>query len=294
MGQSTSGALVAEKSVGMNMAGRFPRFERLAVYAGSSGSGNMPIATGIQVKPSSVVVEDTLGSQKHFAFSFDDASDLLANSVKFAMGFEGPALVQGNSLPAYAPGSPNTVTSTANGYSGRAAVFDKFSVLVLDVDLDEFELDGTRNAGITTCLWMRPTSRIDTLFTTLAGYGATAVLHYYAYFSDVSMSIDGTDTRAQPRSSGGLSGVAPWNHFCGSSALGGKTRLYRNGVRVGVRDSGLDLPTEFQGRFAIGASSDLSVYNQTGNDRGFGGYLDEIVVWGRQLSDAEITQVHGA
>jgi hypothetical protein len=294
MGQSTSGALVAENSVGMNMAGRFPRFERLAVYAGSSGSGNMPIATGMQVKPSSVVVEDTLGSHKHFAFSFDDASDLLANSVKFAMGFEGPALAQGNSLPVYAPGSPNAVTSTANGYSGRAAVFDKFSILVLNVEEDEFDLDGTLNSGITICLWMRPTSPIDTLFTTLAGYGATAVLHYYAYFSDVSMSIDGTDTRAQPRSSGELSGVAPWDHFCGSSALGGKTRLYRNGVRVGVRDSGMDLPTEFQGRFAIGASSDLSVYNQTGNDRGFGGHLDEVIVWGRQLSDAEIAQVHGA
>lgn len=72
------------------------------------------------------------------------------------MGFEGPAPVQGNSLPVYAPGSPNAVTSVPQGYSGRAASFDKFSMLVLNVEEEYFELDGTFNSSITICLWMHP------------------------------------------------------------------------------------------------------------------------------------------
>jgi hypothetical protein len=291
MGTSVAAPTVAERSVGMSMGGRFPKYERLAVYAASSGLGGAPPAVGVQIKPASVLVTNTLGSHKHLAFSFDDQTDMMANSVRFAMGFEGPALVQGNTIAKFAPGSPNTVVSMQGGHSGTAAQFDRFGMLVVNVDEDDFVLDGHMNSGITICLYVYPNGPIDTLFSTLAGYGATAKLNYYAYFADISMSLNDNDARAQPSSSGEPSGVQ-WDHFCGSSAHGGKTRLYHNGARVGTRDWGLLLPVDYQGPFAIGASSDVQVYNTTGNDRGFHGGIDEVVVWGRQLTDGEISVVY--
>jgi hypothetical protein len=43
--------------------------------------------------------------------------------------------------------------------------------------------------------------------------------------------------------------------------------------------------------FAVGASIDPVVFEQTGNDRGFGGVIDELKSWARQLTDAEIHDV---
>jgi hypothetical protein len=40
--------------------------------------------------------------------------------------------------------------------------------------------------------------------------------------------------------------------------------------------------------FGLGGSADLAVIQQTANNRGFGGELDGVGVWARQLSHAEV------
>ena len=303
-GTETTGAQpVAEKSTGMALAGAFPPFERVAIYAGSSGAGGTALAN-VALDAQSVSYHSLVDSHLHFAFDFDDASDFLANSARFGVGFDGPPLTQGDADPLYAAASPHAVvqapesgSGSGNNRSGFAASFDKRGMLLATTDDPALALDGVTNAGITACLWLYPNTPRDTLFTTLLSFGSSFALRFYAYFDDLSAMVDDADTRAHAVADGEIADSV-WTHACASSAQGGKTVVYVDGERIG--SSGLDAagavvapPVEFDGPLSVGASSDLSVFNATGNDRGFGGLIDDVAVWGRQLSDAEIRDVHG-
>ena len=276
---------VAEKSTGLSLAGEFPPYERVVVYMGSTGAGNIDLAFA-KVDPESVIFEDTLSSHKHFQFSFDD-TDFLRNSATFAIGFNGPSLVQANTNQIYATASPNTVVkTTGRSATNYAAAFDKQSMLILETENTLFDPAG----GLTVCLWMKPTVARDTLFTTLASYGSSFAVHYFAYFGDISVMVSNEDTRGAP-STAGLAANDAWSHFCGSFAVGGTTRLYKYGQLIGVGVNDVQLPLSWNAPFSIGASTDIVSQNVTGNDRGFGGLIDDVLVFGRQLSDAEVLKV---
>ena len=286
-GESPTASAIAEKSVGLSNSGSFPKYERVAVFCGSSGAGGIGTAD-IKFKPSSVIVSNTLDSHKHFGFEFDSQESFLHNSVKFGVGLEGPPLVQANSLAGYATASPNSAILDA---SAQAASFDQQSMLLFDPgSAASFHIDGSFNSGLTLCFRMKETMQVNTLFTTLAGYGSEFVIRYYAYFNDISVSLQGVDTRAFSGSDA-LASTVEMTRFCASSAFGGKTKLYKNGALVGVGQAGIQAAIPHQTLFSIGASSDLTVFTSTGSDRGFGGLIDTVALWGRQLSDLEIQSV---
>ena len=288
LGDNVQGAPIAQISASMSLSGDFPPYERVCVYMGSVGAGNIGIAN-VNVDPRSVTYDGTLSSHKHLDFKFDDQGDFLRNTAKFGIGFDGPPLTQANSNALYATASPNTATRVAGrSTTNYAASFDLHSMLTLSTDL--FVVDGIQNDGLTGCAWVNPTLARDTLFTTIFGCGDAFAMHYYAYFDDISVLVDGTETRALPHASANTE-LFTWAHFCVSfSTTGGHVRLYKDGQLVGSAVSTLDT-FGCSAPFSVGGSTDLESQALTGNDRGFGGMIDDVAVWTRQLSDQEVLQV---
>jgi hypothetical protein len=279
-----NGAIVGENSRGLEMAGDYPRYERVGVYLGRAhANGN--IASNFQVIHSSFTSASTVDSHKILGFDFD-STDLLANSVKFAIGFAGPALTQANALAAYASASPNAAIAVSGYASAGAAYFDRHAMLVLQADETALELDAVQNPGMTMCAWAKPTLPKNTLFTTIAGYGDELSIHYSAYFEDVSFHVNGAELRATPTSAA-VPPMHAWTHLCASVARSGRAHLYVNGTVVATSDGSQAVPV-LASPFGLGGSADLAIIQQTGNNRGFGGEIDGVRVWGRQLSHAEV------
>jgi hypothetical protein len=274
-----------EASVGLSLAGEFPRPEPCVVYAGKDDNGNI---ADVFVYADSLRVAKTVFSHRTFSFDFDDG--LLSNSVRFHMGFEAPSLTHASEIAAYSDASPSKAVLTAAGYAGSGAEFDRHSALVLQSS-EGFSVDGDVLTGFTLCLWMKRTLPLDTLYTTIAGFGSDVVVNYAAYFADVAFATRANQLRASPTSL--ADPKTHWTHVCASGAPGGNKILYINGTRVAAAELAPDTLVT-SSLFALGANIDPAVYAATGNDRGFGGVIDEVNGWGRQLSDREVEQVYTA
>ena len=281
-GQSVATYPAAETTAGLSLAGEFPKPELCTVYAAKDANGQI---SNVLVNTDSLVVSDTLGSHQTMGFDFE--TTLFKNDVRFHVGFEAPGLTRANEIVAYSAASPSAAVLSANGYHGSAASFDRHSALVLQSS-ESFLLDGQSLTGQTQCLWMKRTLALDTLYTTVGGFSNAASLTYYAYFAELSFTTAATGAlRATPAADPGTN----WAHVCVSIGIGGLEKLYVNGTLLASRaTSYTTVATSLP--FAVGASIDPAVFTATANDRGFGGLVDEVKVWGRQLSDSEVAHVY--
>jgi len=273
-----------EAATSLALQGEFPKHESVVVYAGSDNAAHGGSTADAMVDADSLAITETLGSHRSFAFSFD--SDLSRNDERFHVGLTAPALSHAADVAAYAATSPSRARLVASGYRGQAARFDRHSVLVMQTSPQQFLVDGADRTGSTLCLWAFEELPIDTLFTTLGGFGDAFALRFYAFYSDVSATILGANVRATTPS---LAHPSGWTHYCTSTAIGGQSVLYVNGTRVvsAPFDGAALTPTV---PFAVGGSVQPEVI-ALGTDRGFGGLIDSVVGWARQLSDVEVLQV---
>jgi hypothetical protein len=280
-GSKTNAEPTAEAHAGLSLAGEFPHHERQVFFASKSNNINGQ-PTGVLMDLDSIRIKGGIRSHQTMDFRFE-ANDLLKNSIRYHVGFQAPSLSHASQLASYATASPSTAIATTPGHAGGGVVFDRHSALVLQTS----EVYLTQ--CFTTCVWMKRTMQIDTLYTTILGFGEQLVLHYEAYFDDISLKLGDQTLRAAPTSL--ASPGTYWSHMCVSVApVGGEAVLYANGTRVGsaMREQQTAAPNV---PFAVGASIDPTVFQQTGNDRGFGGVIDDVKAWARQLSDFEIHQV---
>ena len=139
------------------------------------------------------------------------------------------------------------------------------------------------------CLWVKPTLPKNTIFPTLMGYGDELSIHYSAYFDDVSFHVNGAELRAASASAASPP-MHRWTHFCASVARGGRAHLYVNATLVATSESAQALPV-LASPFGLGGSADIGVMSSTANQRGFGGNLDSVKVWARQLSHLDVQSV---
>ena len=281
-GQAVTAYPVAETTAGLALAGEFPKPELCTVYAAKDANGEI---SNVLVDTDSLMISDTLSSHQTMGFDFD--TTLLKNEERFHVGFEAPGLTRANEVGIYATASPSAAVLSTDGYHGSAASFDRHAALILQSS-ESFLLDGQSLTGHTVSLWMKRTLALDTLYTTIAGFANAATLSYYAYFAELSFATAATGAlRATPAADPGAS----WAHVCVSIGIGGLEKFYFNGTLLASRATAYTALTASL-PFAIGASIDPAVYTATGNDRGFGGLIDEVAVWGRQLSDAEVAHVY--
>ena len=272
-----------EATAGLSLAGEFPHAEPCIVYAGKGSNGNV---AGVFIDADSIRIQNTVFSHRLLSFDFD--AGLLTNSIRFHVGFEAPSLTHASEIAAYAQSSPSKAVLTSDGYAGRAARFDRRAALVLQSS-ESFFVDSDFS-GWTLCLWAKRELELNTLHTTLAGFGSEAAINFAAYFNDLAFSTPDHQLRAAPPSAGEPG--SHWAHVCASLAVGGRKILYLNGTRVASAPAGAIAPATHP--LGLGASLDPQIYESSGSNRGFGGVLDEVHAWGRQLSDYEVRLVFGA
>jgi hypothetical protein len=269
---------LAEANAGLALAGEFPHNEKTVLFAGKGSNGGI---ADVFMDMDSLSFSNTADSQQTMDFKFDPGA-MMTNSIRFHVGFEAPSLVHASQLAAYAASSPSTAVAVATGYDGGGVEFDRHAALVLQSS-EEF-----LGKEFTLCVWMKRTLPLDTLFTTIGGFGEAFVVHYAAYFLDVSLGVGNEQLRASPTTL--AEPGTSWTHVCASYAVGGLRVMYINGTRVGSSPHAAP-PVSSQLPFAIGGSLVPTVFQQTGNDRGFGGIVDEVEAWDRQLSDTEVSRV---
>ena len=275
-GDSVQSEPISEANSGLALSGDFPRNEKSVLFV----AGFFGQFTNVLLDTDSIVFSNSLSSQLSMDFKFD-TNDMLKNSIRYHVGFEAHSLIHASQTLEASISSPSTAVSTPNGFHGYGISFDRHSALVLRSSQNFLTPE------FTVCAWAKRTLPLDTLFTTLFGFGEDFVVHYSAYFSDLSLGIGDSQLRASPTSlaTPGLE----WTHVCASTARGGNAIFYMNGTRVAATKLVEDVSSN--GYFSIGASIEASVYATTGNDRGFGGVIDEVKGWARQLSDSEIRNV---
>jgi hypothetical protein len=270
-------------------AGEFPHAEACAVFAGR-GTANVGAASVVLPNgAASVVVESTLESHLLMDVKFD--VDLFTNDAKFYRVSTSPPLSHARDVSSLAAVYDSRATLTS-GYSGNAALFDGESALV-SLTPNRLLPDGVDITGATICFWMRRLSSLDTLYPTLFAIGDAFALRFYAFYQDVSMVANGDTVRASGWLSQSAQPGLAWAHVCASTASGGRSVLYFNGTRVGesaVTQSWTGLTSSAVA--SVGGTGDPGV-TSGGHDRGFGGMVDELRYWGRQLSDSEVRAVYG-
>jgi hypothetical protein len=288
-GAVATGAPLEAAVAMLQEVGDFPHSEACLVYGGK-GTARTPASSVILPNgDASVVVENTLHSHLLMDVKFD--VDLFTNDAKLYRVSTSPPLSHARDVSSLAAVYDSRATLTS-GYSGNAALFDGESALV-SLTPNSLLPDGADVPASTLCLWLKRTGAVDTLFPTAAGIGDALALRRYAFYSDVTGAVNGVNVRGSAFMSTNAQPDDAWNHFCVSAAPGGFAYLYLNGTRVGASSS-TQTWTSMQSAasFAIGGSGDLAVV-ATGHDRGFKGAVDSVLVWGRQLSSAEIAVVAG-
>jgi len=272
----TEDGLVGEAVAGMSFVGAFSQPEPLVVWAGLNSNG---VARAL-VQPSSFHFYNTMESHLLCNFSFVDS--VLENSARFLKGFSSPLLEQASHIDAYSDVS----TVAAGKAPGFFASFNLKSMLLLRSEAEELQITDSNNPGYTACLWQRRLLSFDTLFTTLlSAHGLE--LRYTAYFDTIEANVYGTSVVGPSIPLGTLA------HVCVTvSKLGGNSgfaKLYVNGKSFSNASVMLpSAPTVTP--IAIGGTAEEAVL-ATGTERGFGGLIAKLLLFGRALSAYEVVGV---
>lgn len=267
--------MAGDNTAGMSFAGAFSQAEPVVAWGGLASSG---VATG-NLKPSSFFL--TEWEESHLLANFTFVGDILHNSIRFTQGFLAPPLVQASSVSAYS----SVATSNAILRPGEIGYgyFDLHSMLLLTLENSNIQPSGELNTGFSVCLKHKRTLPFNTLFTTLINaYGVS--LRYYAYFNTLQASVFGVD----------LNGPAlPLGvnvHLCITASKAGRAQFYVNGTRVA--NASVTFPTtSVITPLSIGGTAEEAVLTSTGNDRGVGGLIGGVLVYGRALSAVEVGQL---
>jgi hypothetical protein len=268
----------------LNVAGSFPRAERCVVYLGKST--NTRGVADVRVNVDTMAVDGTWRSTTTLATSFENG--LLQTDEKFFPSFSAPSLQHARDFTGFASKFA-TRAFLGPGHEGDAAWFSRDAALLLPTDANAFLPDGIDVTGLTACFWMQRQQPLDTLHPTLLSIGDAFAIRYFSFYHDIVVVVDGVTTRG--RTTADQQSAQPgtaWTHVCGSTAPGGLTALYINGAKVTTSTA----PTLWTTlttttRFSVGGDGDAALTY----DRGFGGRVDDVMVFGRQLSDAEVGSV---
>lgn len=274
--RTQNGLLAGEATAGMSFVGDFSEPEPLIIWAGLNANG---VAQAL-VQPTSFSFHGAL--QSHLLCNFSFVDSVLENSVRFLQGFSSPLLEQANQIEAYADVSTGLARKTPGGF----ASFNLKSMLLLRSESEQLQITDDNNPGFSACLWQRRLLSFDTLFTTLlSAHGLE--LRYTAYFDTIEANVYGTAV------SGPSIAIGTLAHVCvtvakleGSAAF---AKLYVNGT--GVSNASVVLPSApTVTPIAIGGTAEEAVL-ATGSERGFGGLIGNVLLFGRSLSASEVVQV---
>ena len=283
-GSTSAAPLFASSNAMLNVAGQFPRAERSVVYLGKAANTDTPLSN-VLVDMNSVRVEETAMSHLTIQATFDNG--LLTTDERFFQGFDAPSLQHGRDVI----GESTKFASRAALASDGRARFNRDAALLLTSSTSKFLPDGLDVTGLTACLWARRELSLDTLNPTLVSFGDAFAIHYFLFYDHLAVTVDGVATRGQTlaeqqRANPGTD----WAHVCASTAPGAYTILYINGSRSASSPSTATWTTlTTSAKFAIGGNGDPA----EARDRGFGGLIDDVMVFGRQLSDVEIKNLAG-
>lgn len=192
--------------------------------------------------------------------------------------------------------SSATLGSTGPMAGDASVCTDGESALIHNTIDSKFVMDGVSNTATTACLWANRTGSFDTLFPTLLdGVGS---IRFYAFFNDVSYHPHGlfsTNIRASPPHKANLLPTTGWTHICASASVGQPAKLYINGTLASHESE----PSVVAGQpaqrpIALGGSSDLQLHTGYSVDRGIKACMNHLVLWARELSDAEVFAVYSS
>jgi len=288
-GAVATGAPLEAAVAMLQEAGDFPHSEACMVYGGK-GTARTPASSVLLPNgDASVVVENTFES--HMLVDVDFDTDLLTNAAKFYKTSTEPPLSHAKDVSTLAAVYDSRATLTP-GYAGQAAHFDGESALVLQTP-NALLPDGADVTGATLCLWLKRDAPLHTLYPTAAGIGDALALRRYAFYQDESAVVNGFNVRGSAFMSTNAQPGLSWCHFCVSAAQASFAMLYMNGSLVG-KSASTQTWTSLQSSalFAIGGTAELAVV-AGGHARSFKGVIDEVKLFGRQLSSAEIAAVAG-
>jgi hypothetical protein len=266
----------------------FPEHEPALLYI---GYGAYKVKASFDPR---ITVDRTLlgGARAYFRVG---ASTIVPNSIT-ANGTTSTSLLPANGHALYNGmySSSPSISTDGPGLGLNSVCFDGSSALVHSVVDDRFVLGGY-NKALSTCAWVKRTAAIDSLFTTFVD--GSHQLRLYAWYDDASLLSHGSnaiDTRASPPSRADL-GLNVWRHVCGGASLDGPARLWVDGALVSAEtQSAVTEPSPATRPLALGGSSNLDLHTTWGIDRGAKACMSEVVVFGRLLSNADVSRIHEA
>jgi hypothetical protein len=174
--------------------------------------------------------------------------------------------------------SANTDTFDAAAGSckvGKCFLFDVATSHKIDAGADVI---GT--GADTVCAWVAPTDATPALAMRIADNGK------YLLGISAQAKLQMSSDTATVIESAAVFADATFAHVCASRTATGAASLYLNGALLGAADQDSGTPTAGTGNVIIG--------NRAASDRDYGGYLDDIRIYDRALTAAEITQIYNS
>ena len=177
-------------------------------------------------------------------------------------------------------GTNNGATTGVGGVVGNAWSFAGTGITagadyVSGIDT---ELQDSSNNGYTMSMWFKPSALNGDVNYVFEMLGAVNFFNQFL-LGDGSIYVTGTGA-----SSAGLVSNGSWHHLVTSVDSSDNATVYLNGSSI-MTGSVPTWAAQNQGEFYIGARAP---YNQNG----FGGSIDEVSVWDRNLSSSEVTSLY--
>ena len=262
---------------------RFDPYQSLEFYVGG--------ATGIEIQENSFNCTNTHASHLQMHFDFEEPSPYL-NRARWTHD-EPLSLVEASATPPYSNGMFTTSSRLLRTLEGSFACFDGDAALIHNVVSEYFAFGVGINTELTLCLNVRQIGKVETLFPTVASHGSDeqARLSYYAWYDDVSFHVPGSHdfVRASPTSRGNVQ--SDWRHVCAVARQDAATMLYVDGVNV-VADATVRAEgAEVKYPFILGGTSDLSIFEILGTNRGVRACVDDVLQFARALHADEIANL---
>lgn len=187
-------------------------------------------------------------------------------------------------------------TTVTVGVRGNARLFDGSNDYVSFGDIND--LDGLNAFSVS--IWVKPDGFLvdhNGLFVKHAGASNQIMLSTYAGSPGMVYAYVNNGATTGPNSSAGLLVPGVWNHlvlvYNGAETVTQRVRLYRNGTLASI--SGGTPPTTGPSN---GGNVVLGCYPESGGCPSSGdhfyGALDEVGVWARALTAAEVTTLYAS
>lgn len=183
-----------------------------------------------------------------------------------------------NGSPTYAAGIFN------NGFDApgvNSVSLSRASVPTLDIGLDA---GNGKFTPFSVQMWIDPDTLVGT--TVVVGKGDQTFDGWRVdSFSNGALQLTATGRHAGPSSGAGSITIAGGLHHVVFTSDGLTWRVYVNGVELGSNTQGFN---------ATASSDPIRIGNRLENNQPFDGVIDEVAIWSRALSAAEVTALYNA